>query len=42
MIKSVGTVTLIKFGMPEVKVCDIVKGKPYVRRVDREEYIGLF
>mgnify|MGYP001445106538 CR=1 FL=1 len=39
MKKSIGAVTLIGSGMSEVKVCDVVNGKPHVKRVDREDYI---
>lgn len=39
MKKSQGAVTLIGSGMPEVKVCDIVNGKPKVRRIERKDYI---
>ncbi|SHK94292.1 UDP-N-acetylmuramoyl-tripeptide--D-alanyl-D-alanine ligase [Hespellia stercorisuis] len=37
--RSRGAVTLIGSGMPEVKVCDIVNGKPKVRRIEKGNYI---
>ena len=37
--RSIGAVTLIGSGMPEVKVCDIVNGKPKVKRIEKEDYI---
>lgn len=39
MKKSCGTITLIGSGMPEVKVCDIVNGRPKVKRIEREDSI---
>lgn len=39
MKKSRGAITLIGSGMPEVKVCDIVNGKPKVKRIEREDCI---
>ena len=38
-VKSKGKVTLIGRNMPEVKVCDIVNGKPKVKRIVKENYI---
>lgn len=39
MKNSIGAVTLIGSGMPEVKVCDIFNGKPKVKRIERNDYI---
>lgn len=39
MKKLRGAITLIGSDMPEVKVCDIVNGKPKVRRIEREDCI---
>lgn len=39
MKKSWGAITLIGSDMPEVKVCDIVNGKPKVRRIERGDCI---
>lgn len=39
MKKSCGAITLIGSGIPEVKVCDIVNGKPKVKRIEREDCI---
>lgn len=33
--KAKGAVTLIGSNMPEVKVCDIVNGRPKVKRIDK-------
>lgn len=33
--KTKGAVTLIGSNMPEVKVCDIVNGRPKVKRTDK-------
>lgn len=38
-VKSKGAVTLIGRNMPEVKVCDVVNGKPKVRRIVKENCI---
>lgn len=38
-VKSKGAVTLVGSNMPEVKVCDIVNGKPKVKRIVKENYI---
>lgn len=38
-VKSKGVVTLIGKNMPEVKVCDIVNGKPKIKRIEKENYI---
>lgn len=38
-IKAKGAVTLIGSNMPEVKVCDIVNGKPKVKRIEKENYM---
>lgn len=37
--KSRGAVTLIGSNMPEVKVCDIINGKPKVKRIEKEDCI---
>ena len=37
--KSRGVVSLIGSNMPEVKVCDIINGKPKVKRIDKEDCI---
>lgn len=37
--KSRGAVTLIGSNMPEVKVCDIVNGKPKVEKIEKEDCI---
>lgn len=34
-----GAVTLIGSNMPEVKVCDIVNGRPKVKKAEKEDYI---
>lgn len=39
MKKLRGAITLIGSDMPEVKVCDIVNGKPKVRRIERKDCI---
>lgn len=39
MKKSRGVITLIGSDMPEVKVCDIVNGRPKVKRVEKKDYI---
>lgn len=39
MKKSVGAVTLVGSGISEVKVCDIINGKPKVKRVVKDDYI---
>lgn len=39
MKKSQGAITLIGSDMPEVKVCDIINGKPKVRQIEREDCI---
>lgn len=38
-VKSKGEITLIGRNMPEVKVCDVVNGKPKVKRIVKEDYI---
>lgn len=38
-MKSRSAITIIGSGMPEVKVCDIVNGKPKVKRIEREDCI---
>lgn len=37
--KSRGAVTLIGNNMPEVKVCNIVNGKPKVKKIEKEDCI---
>ncbi|MDE6231739.1 MAG: UDP-N-acetylmuramoyl-tripeptide--D-alanyl-D-alanine ligase [Lachnospiraceae bacterium] len=37
--KSRCAITLIGTGMPEVKVCDIIDGKPKVKRKETDKYI---
>lgn len=39
IVKSKGTLSLIGRNIPEVKVCDIVNGKPKVKRIDKGNYI---
>lgn len=38
-VKSKGVITLIGRNMPEVKVCDIINGKPKVKRIVKENII---
>lgn len=37
--KAKGTVMLISSNIPEVKVCDIVNGRPKVKRIDKGNII---
>lgn len=39
MKKSHSVITLIGSGMPEVKVCDSVNGKPKVKQIERKDCI---